>query len=217
MDRTMVLTIAGFLAVAVVFIIAARIQGKRETAARNHFIAIHGWEELPETPAEVLAAFALLAPVKYQATTKVVSLERGPRRAFFFRYNSEVGVRDRGSTGYACLVEHDGPRPDTPIEVTRRVPLVERITPDKLDVGSPEFRKMWLVLGEQPGAAAQMVNDEVQRLLLAHDAGPAWVLDVEFIGPWILVGSHWAAGPEEWEYLVRLSRDLADAVGREHR
>ena len=76
MDRTMVLTIAGFLAVAIAFIIAARIQGKRETAARDRFIASHGWEELREPPADLLAALALLAPVKYQVTTRVVSMER---------------------------------------------------------------------------------------------------------------------------------------------
>ena len=213
----MVLTLVGFLAVASVVLVIARIQSRRETAARVRFIASHGWEELREPPADLLAALALLAPVKYQVTTRVVSMERGPRRAWFFGYDVQTSARDRGMTGYACLVEHDGPRPDTPIEVTRRVPLVEKITPEKLDVGSPEFRRMWLVRGEQPGAAAQVVNDEVQRLLLAHDEGPAWVLDVEFIGPWVLVGSHWAAGPDEWEHLVTLTRDLAVAVGTQRR
>ena len=213
----MVLTIAGFLAVAVVVIIAARIQGKRETAARNQFIARTAGRSCPRRLPMCSPRSRCSPRSGTRRRQRSCRWSASPRRAFFFRYNSEVGVRDRGSTGYACLIEHDGPRPDTPIEVTRRVPLVEKITPDKLDVGSPEFRKMWLVLGEQPGAAAQMVNDEVQRLLLAHDEGPAWVLDVEFIGPWVLVGSHWAAGPEEWEYLVRLSRDLAGAVGRERR
>ncbi len=217
MDRTMVLTIAGFMAVAIVVLVIARIQGKRETAARDRFITSHGWEELREPPADLLAALALLAPVRYQVTTRVVSMERGPRRAWFFGYDVQTSARDRGTTGYACLVEHFGPRPETPVEISRRVPLIEKLTSDRLDVGSPEFRKMWLVLGEQPGAAAQLVNAEVQRLLLAHDEGPAWVLDVEFIGPWVLVGSHWAAGPEEWEHLVRLTRALADAVGPEHR
>lgn len=173
MDRTMVLTIVGFLAVASVVLVIARIQGRRETAARDRFIASHGWEELREPPADLLAALALLAPVKYQVTTRVVSMERGPRRAYFFGYDVQTSARDRGTIGYACLVEHDGPRPDTPIEVTRRVPLVEKLTPDKLDV--------------------------------------------EFIGPWVLVGSHWAAGPEEWEYLVTLTRDLAVAVGAQRR
>ena len=82
------------------------------------------------------------------------------------------------------------------MEISRRVPLIEKLTSDRLDVGSPEFREGWLVLGEQPGVAAQLVNGEVQRRMVAHDAGPAWKLDVDFVGPWVLVGSHWAAGPE---------------------
>ncbi len=217
MDRTMVLTIAGFLAVAIAVLVIARIQGRRETAARDRFIASHGWEELREPPADLLAALELLAPVRYQVTTKVVSMEQSPRRAYFFGYDVQTSARDRGTTGYACLVEHFGPRPDTPVEISRRVPLIEKLTSDRLDVGSPGFREGWLVLGEQPGAAAQLVNADVQRLMVAHDAGPAWKLDVDFVGPWVLVGSHWAAGPEEWEYLVKLSRGLADAVGPELR
>jgi hypothetical protein len=213
-DRTMILTIGGFLAVAVVFILVARWQGRREAEARRELAGLHGWDMPAETPAEVTEALALFAPAEVRVVSGLTVVERPPRPLYLFSFN----WRTRGSrgdfTGTACLARHDGPRAESPISISRRVPLVEKMTPGKLDVGSPEFRAMWIVTGEQPGVAAELVDDEVQRVFLEHDRGPAWVLEVDFVGPWVFAGSHWAATPEEWDYLVELTRKLANAAGR---
>ena len=214
MDRTMILTIGGFLAVAVVFILVARWQGRREAATRRDFAARHGWEMPAEAPAEVTEALALLAPAEVRVSSGLTVVERPPRSLYLFSFN----WRTRGSrsdfTGTACLARHDGPRAATAVSISRRVPLVEKMTSGKLDVGSSDFRAMWIVTGEQPGVAAELVTDAVQRVFLEHDKGPAWVLEVDFVGPWVFAGSHWAASPEEWDYLVELTRKLAEAVSR---
>lgn len=88
------------------------------------------------------------------------------------------------------------------------------MTSDRLDVGSSEFRAMWIVTGEQPGVAAELVDDAAQRDFLEHDERPAWTLEVDFAGPWVFAGSHWAARPEEWDHRVDLTRKLAEGEGR---
>ena len=213
MDRTMILTIGGFLAVAVVFILVARWQGRREAAARREFAARHGWEMPAEAPAEVTETLALFAPVEVRVVSGLTVIERPPRSMYLFSFSSRTRGQRSDFTGTACLARHEGPRADTAVSISRRVPVVEKMVPDKLDVGSSDFRAMWIVTGEQPGVAAELVNDAVQRVFLEHDRGPAWVLEVGFVGPWVFAGSHWAATPEEWEYLLGLTRKLAEAVG----
>ncbi|MCU0223311.1 MAG: hypothetical protein MUF27_04430 [Acidobacteria bacterium] len=214
MDRTMILTIGGFLAAAVVFILVARWQGQRDRAARQEYARKHGWEMPSGTPDEVREALALFAPAEIRVVGGLTVVEGPPRSLYLFSFN----WRTRGSrsdlTGTACLARHDGPRAETPISISRRVPLVEKMTPDRLDVGSSDFRAMWIVTGEQPGVAAELVNDAVQRAFLEHDRGPAWTLEVDFVGPWVFAGSHWAAGPEEWDHLVDMTRKLAEGAGR---
>lgn len=214
MDRTMILTIGGFLAVAVVVLLAARWQGRREAGQRRDFAARHGWAMPAETPAEVVEALARLAPAEVRVSSGLTVVEGPPRSLYLFAF----AWRTRGSrsdfTGTACLARHDGPQAETPVSISRRVPIVEKMTSDRLDVGSSEFRAMWLVTGEQPGVAAELVDDAVQRAFLQHDKGPAWTLEVDFVGPWVFAGSHWAAKPEEWEYLIELTRKLAEGAGR---
>jgi hypothetical protein len=212
-DRTMILTIGGFLLVAVAVILLARWQGRREAATRRDYAARHGWAMPSETPAEVSEALALLAPARVRVASGLTVVEQPPRSIYLFSFDWQTRGSKSNFTGTACLARHEGQRSDTPISISRRVPLVEKMTPDKLDVGSSDFRAMWIVTGEQSGAAAQLVNDAVQRVFLAHDAGPAWVLEVDFVGPWVFAGSHWAATPDEWDYLVELTRKLAEAVG----
>jgi hypothetical protein len=211
----MIITISAFLAIAVAVILLARWQGRREAEARREFAGLHGWDMPAETPAEVTEALALLAPAEVRVASGLTVVERPPRSLYLFSFS----WRTRGSrsdlTGTACLARHGGPRAESPISITRRVPLVEKMTSGKLDVGSSDFRAMWIVTGEQPGVAAELVNDAVQRAFLEHDRGPAWVLEVDFVGPWVFAGSHWAATPEEWEYLVELTRKLAEGAGPE--
>jgi hypothetical protein len=209
----MILTIGGFLVVIVLVLLLARWQGQRDRAARQEYARLHGWEMPVEVPAEVTEALALLAPaeVRVDGGLTVVQGPPGPLYLFAFSWRTRGSRSDL--TGTACLARHAGPRAATAVSISRRVPIVEKMTSDRLDVGSSDFRAMWLVTGEQPDVASQLVNDGVQRAFLEHDKGPAWTLEVDFVGPWVFVGSHWAAKPEEWDHLIDTTRKLVEAVG----
>jgi hypothetical protein len=208
----MILTIGGFAAVAVVVLLVARWQGQRDRATRQEFARGHGWEMPAEVPPEVREALALLAPAEVRVVGGLTVVEGPPRPLYLFSFKRRTRGSRSDLTGTACLARHDGPRAETPISISRRVPLVEKMAADRLDVGGSDFRAMWIVTGDQPGVAAELVNDAVQRTFLGHDQGPAWTLEVDFVGPWVFAGSHWAAKPEEWDHLVELTRKLVEGV-----
>ena len=96
--------------------------------------------------------------------------------------------------------------------IYRRVPRLEKMLSDRVEVGGPEFRREYTVVCCQPDVAATVINYEVQKILLEHAADPQWVLDVRIVGQRVLVTTPWAQKPEEWDYLLALTRRLRAAI-----
>jgi len=212
MDFTMIATISAFLVIAAVAIFFSRRQDRREQAAIEDFAARHGWAIRTEAEAEIVPILALFEPETRWSIRYAIPIESAPHELWLFKSIADRPRQKSASRRFACLARHAAAQPVEPVTISRRVPLVEKLGGRHLDIGSTEFRHEFVVDGEQPGVAAQLINERVQRILLAHLAGPGWLMDVSFTGPWILVDSFWAVGPEEWEHLLETTRQLRDAV-----
>lgn len=211
-DVSLIATISAFLALAGLVILAARRQQAREEAAIEEYAARHGWAIRPDSEAEIVAILQRFEPETRWSARYPLPIEEAPSESWLFKSIANRPRQKSASRRFACLARHAGPQPVEPVAISHRVPLVEKLGGRHLDVGATDFAKEFLVDGEQPGVAAQLIDERVQRILLAHQAGPGWVIGVSFVGPWLLVDSSWATGPAEWDHLREITLQMRDAL-----
>lgn len=213
MDPIVIVTLAVFGALAATLVFLSRRQGLEQRNAMEQFAAGHGWRFLGRDASQLLPLLEQVDPNESWIADDIVALENPPAGAWLFAYNSYPRQRPSSrERGYACLALGAGGGNDNPVFIHRRVPLVEKLLGGQVDAGTPEFRREYSVTCAQPVVAMMAVNGEVQKILLEHAASPQWSLLVRIAGRRVLVTTHWAQKPEEWDYLIALTRKLRAAI-----
>ncbi len=209
------LIVSGLVGVLALMLILSRWMDRRGTKAMVEYATTRGWTCLDANHPELLAHLKPAFP-KMQWFVKFISAPRSSENnVFLFAYalrSHGPGVDD--SRGYACLAKHGGRPVEPTVVVTRRVPLVEKLVDDRVQAGGDEFRRECTVTCSDPEVAARVIQPQVEQLLLEHFKVREWVLDACFYDDKVLVMSFWAQSPEEWDYIVDLTRKLADAAKR---
>lgn len=218
-DPRVVFPLVIFGVIAVVIIILSLRQSARVRADMAQFAASHGWVFLGGDPSERLKLNQILDQVDPSKNWRAeyIVLVGAPRESMYlFRYlASSKGGRRGGRTNeyrFACLAEHAGWRNEDSVSISSRVPLLEKLLPNRVDVGGPDFRREFSVECRRTDVAATVVNDSVQSILLEHAAGPQWYLEVRIVGGRILVTTAWAQKPEEWDYLITMTTRVRAAL-----
>lgn len=213
MDPIVIVTLGVFGALAATLIFLSRRQGTEQRNAMEQFAASHGCRFLGRDASQVLPLLEQIDASESWTVHDIVALEGPPAGAWLFGYSSHRRQsRASPEYGYGCLTEAAGGGHDTPVFIHRRVPLLDKMLSDRVEAGSPEFRREYSVTSTQPAAAQAVVNGEVQKILLEHAASPQWTLLVRIAGRRVLVTTSWAQKPEEWDYLVTMTRRLRAAV-----
>ena len=209
------LIVSGVIGVLALLVLLSRWMDRRETKAMAEYATTRGWTCLGVNHSELLAHLKPAFPNEHWWVKHISAPRSTANDVFLFAYNMRIlNARDNGTRGYACLATHAGQGVEPPVFATRRVPLVEKLVDDRVRVGGEEFQRECTVTCSDPEVAARVIHPQVEHLLLEHFKVREWVLDARFFGNTVVVMSFWAQSPEEWDYIVDLTRKLADAVER---
>jgi hypothetical protein len=144
----------------------------------------------------------------------VMQVHPPPESVYLFGYQHSRRSRSSGTSfGFACFAERTSARPaEHCIEITRRIPYLDKMVDDRVETGSEEFRREFTVACRDASIAGAAVTPEVQRILLDHAAGPGWNV-VVVIGPrGVVARSSHANGEPEWDYITAMALRLRDAL-----
>lgn len=206
-----VMAIFGLLCVGA--LVSSIRQGAQMRKRVSAYAALHGWSVSRLGDARLSALLEEVAPEDKWDPNEVMQVERPPESVYLFGYNVRPKQgRSNGSTGNACLAEHTGRVHQGPVEISTRVPGLDKLAGDRVKVGSEEFRNKFTVTCVRPEEALNSVNAEVERILLDHVAGSGWTIGVTIAGRRVLVSSHWAETEQDWDYLIAMARRLRAAV-----
>jgi hypothetical protein len=211
-DRTVVIVLAVFAALAALGIFLSVRQGARQRAAIREFASSHGWKYTRRDASQLGPILDQTDPSQSWTAYDIVLAEGPPASLYLFRYSASAPYRDTPDTGFGCLAERTGWGNEEPVSVTPRARLVEKLMGDRVEVGEPEFRREFVVMCRRLDVAAWAVNREVQKILLEHAADPQWFLTVRIAGGRVLVTTSWAKKPQEWDYLLTLTGRLRRAI-----
>ena len=213
MDSVVIAAIAGIGLLAAIVVFFSLRQTAREAAAMERFAASHGWTFLKRDDSRVTPILDQVDPDQLWYPYHIVLVAGPPESVYLFQYTSRP--RGGGSVqerGFACLAEHTSRGSEIPVFISRRVPLVEKLMGDVVEVGGPEFRREYTVECRQAGAASALMTTELQQILLEHASGAQWFLVVRIAGRRVLVTSRWAEGAKEWDYLITMTKRLRQAI-----
>jgi hypothetical protein len=211
MDRTAIVTLAIFgIAAATGVFLWLRQSAKRE-AVMEQFAISHGWRFLGSNRSQLDPVLHQVCPGESWLAYDIVLVQGPPAGVYLFGYSSRRGRRIY-EYGFGCLAEQAGSGTEEPVTIYRRVPLVDKMLSDRIEVGGPEFSREYTVVCRRPDVAAMVVNNQVQKILLGHASTPQWFLEVRIIGRRVLVTTAWAQKPEEWEYLIAMTTRLRAAA-----
>jgi hypothetical protein len=188
-------------------------QGTKQRERVARYSSGHGFSVLRAGDARLAALLEQVAPDSRFSPHPVMLVEPAPNGVYLF--GCQIRSKERSSTsstGYACLAEHAANRPEWPVTIFTRTPIVEKLVRDRVETGGEEFRRKFTVTCSNAGVALVTVSVEVQRIFLDHAAGPGWYLSVTIAGRGVLVESHWAQTEEEWDYLIALAKKLRAAL-----
>jgi len=211
LDTTAIVTLAVFAALALLVAILSVRQSGQQKAGMERFAASHGWQFLGTDSSQVESLLTQTDPKEKWRAWNIILVEGPPQSVYLFSYRTATR-RSGGENGLACLAEGGGGRNEDPVAIYRRVPLVEKLLGDRVEVGGPEFRQEFIVTCRRPDVAATVVNEAVQGILLQHVRDPQWVLQVRIARGRVLVTTSWAQKPGEWDYLIELTRRLRAAL-----
>jgi hypothetical protein len=91
-------------------------------------------------------------------------------------------------------------------------PVIDMYMDGRVDAGAEEIRRKSTVTCRGAAGRQPLAGFEVERILLARQAGRGWSLSVSLSGRCVLVSGFWAQPREEWDCMVELPRDLRKAV-----
>lgn len=215
MDTTVIVTLVVFAALALLVVVLSLRQSGQRKAGMEQFAANHGWQFLGTDSSQVESMLTQIDPKENWRAWNIILVEGPPQSVYLFSYRTRTTPRGSGGEyGFACLADRAGWRwmNEDPVAIYRRVPLVEKLLGDRVEVGGPEFRQEFTVACRRPDVAATMVNEAVQSILLQHVRDPQWLLHVRITQGRLLVTTSWAQKPEEWDYLIGLTRRLRTAL-----
>lgn len=212
LDTTAIITLAIFGVLAATAVFLSLRQSTKQKAAMEQFAASHGWRFLGRDQSQLRPVLDQVDPSESWTAADIVLVERPPASVHLFSYSSTRRGRRSYEYGFGCLAEHTGWGSEERVSIYRRVPLLEKMLSDRVEVGEPEFRREYTVACRQPDVAATVVNYAVQKIMLEHASHPQWALQVRIVGQRVLVTTSWAQKPEEWDYLITLTRRLRAAM-----
>jgi hypothetical protein len=205
--------LVGFAVLAIIVIVLSVRQSAARKAGMEQFAATRGWRFSSESDARLVEILGEIDPGERWRVDSVIAVGDPAEETHLFSYSASSGARASNiQYGFACLAAHKGRRADALVSIHPRVPLVEKLLDGMVQTGSQEFQKEFVVTSERAEVAVATVTSDTQVILLEHAAGPQWSLQVRIFGPWVLVTTSWAQKPEEWDYLIRMTRGLAAAV-----
>ena len=188
-------------------------QGAQTRKRVANYAALHGWSVSRLGDARLNALLDEVSPELNWSPNNVMQVDGPPESLYLFGYTVRPKRgRSSDSTGTACLAEHTGRVYQDPVEISTRVPGLDRLVGDRVKAGGERVREEFTVMCQRPEEALKLVNAEVERILLEHAAGPMWNLSVTIAGRGVLVSSHWAETEQEWDHLIAMARRLRAAV-----
>ena len=208
MNTTEIAIMSVFAALVVLALLLGLRQMRQQRAQMQEFAAARGWSYI-RFDNQLVARLQSMDAATVWTAEDIAQFGD----TWLFGASSQARVTtSKPSYGTACLVERSAPDITAPVMVTRRVPLIEKLLPWRVaELGSDEFRRGYVTACSDPEVARRALTSEVQRALVEHDSGPAWVLTVTLSASGVVVQSTWAKTPEEWDYLVRLTTRLSQA------
>jgi len=188
-------------------------QGAQMRKRVANYAALHGWSVSRLADARLNALLGEVSIDLDWSPNAVMQVEGPPESLYLFGYNVRPKTgRSNTSSGRACLAEHAGRVHQGPVEISTRVPGLDKLVGNRVKAGGEKFREEFTVTCERPEEALKLVNAEVERILLEHAAGPMWNLNVAIQGRGVLVSSHWAETEQDWDHLIAMARRLRAAV-----
>ncbi len=208
-----IILLAIFLALILIGIVASKRQAGRERDAAERFAASQGWAFYRGDDSLVRPLLEAMNPESSYTPYNIVRVAWPPESVYLFQYHSHL--RDRPgnkSSGFACLAEPTARFAEHPVSISRRVPTLETLLGDVVEVGPDEFRREYTVQCARRETAAAVVDEAVQQILMEHAAGGGYSIEVLISGHKILVSSFWARDRHEWQHLIDLAGRLRLAV-----
>ncbi len=205
------LSIFGFL-VVVFFLLYIRQQRKQREQIASYCL-VRGLSLLRKGDAELVALLEEMDPDSNWTPQPIILVESTPNAIYLFFYQaSSKRGRSSPSYGYACLAERSVTKPEWPVTISSRVPLLDSFVGNKVEAGGEEFRHAFTVTCTDPGSALTTVSPSVEAICMEHASGPAWGLTVMLARKGVLVHSSWARSEEQWDHLTTLTRKLLAAL-----
>ena len=213
MDTTSIVVLVVFGALLLLGTIVGVRYSARQKAGMKQLAAEHGWQFLGINSSQLESMLEDIHPNEKWNAWNIILVEGPPQSVYLFSYSSRATGRSSGGEyGFACLADHAGWCSDEPVAIYRRVALVEKLLGDRVEVGGPEFRQEFTVTCRRPDVALTIVNQAVQNILLQHVREPQWLLHVRIAQGRLLVTTSYAQKPDEWDYLIGLTRRLRTAL-----
>jgi len=197
---------------AVAIIILSLRQSAKRKVEMERFAASHGWRFLGRDASQLLLILDQVDPSENWTPDNIVLVGGRWKSIYLFSYSAGPKGDQTDEYGFACLAEHAGWRNEEPVSIFRRVPVVEKLLSDRVELGGPDFRREFTVQCRRPDVATTVVDNEVQSILLEHALGPQWYLEVRIVGGRILVTTSHAQKLEEWDYLITMTKRLRAAL-----
>ena len=205
------LSIFGFL-VVVFFLLYVRQERKRREQMARYSLA-RGLSVSRKGDAELGALLEEVDPDSNWTPQSVIRVEPTPKAIYLFSYQvSSKRGRSSPSYGYACLVQRSASRPEWPVTISSRVPLLDKFMGNRVETGGQEFRRGFTVTCIDAGSALTTVTPGVEAACTEHASDPAWGLTVILARRGILVHSSWARNEAQWDHLTALTRKLLAAL-----
>jgi hypothetical protein len=213
MGTAEIVVMAVFGALVIVFLVMSSRQSTAQRARMERFAAGRGWTFARAADSRLDALLREAAPAEKWFAYNVAPAAPPPESVYLFAYNASPKDRpSKSNNGFACLATHTGKPREWPVTIFTRVPVVDAMESNRVEVGGEEFRRKFTVTCSRPEAARAAVNEGVQRVLLEHAAGPAWKMTVNIAGRQVLVESSWAVTEVEWDALLAMAQGLRAAV-----
>ncbi len=211
MTNLEIIVMSAFAALVLLAAFFAFRQARNEKTAVQRYAALKGWTYFGSDHPSLPGVLREMYPDTRYDLFNVVQIAWPPQSMFFFQYRQRLRARST-SNGFGCIAEPTARFVEPPVQISPRVPVLEELVGDKVEVGSEEFRKHFTVTCDQRGMAHTVLNENVQTILLKHYAQADYYLNIEITGNRVKVSSFWARNQTEWERLINLTGNLRDAI-----
>jgi hypothetical protein len=207
------ITLTTFGALCVAGLTASILQSARQRARLQRYAEERGGSFIRKPDEDLPKYLQQQIPEEDRVPGSVAVLEPPPERVLLLSCQvSARSGRKSSEVDMTCLAEYPPGTCDGLVDLIPRIPVLEHMVADRVQVGAEDFLKEFNVLSNDPEVARRLLNARVQRVLIEARTSPGWNMGVIFTPRFVLVETTWARTPEDWDALVGLTRKLREAV-----